>query len=704
MPMIPLMGQNTVPDGDAALLAAFSEQAYTALSQKFPALMDKVATFKVLESDLATNKAFGVFIIIINGNALYIPVIMGENALKPMMLFYFRKKDQFLPLSTEWIRRVTSETPTSIGQPAHVPVTAEGDFNLSNIFRAPGLLGRFSYASAVDILEKAPNGVKLAFEHLLKSNDSLLEKAYNVYGPDGLARALRLVKEAAAEDAGVHVFTDFVGDDFVETFGQQKTAAFNALQENGFAVKDNRKGLRNRLIKVSSASYTAIREPGFYEVATNKGTRKIVYAIPKGFSNGSVPSLRRYVAPGTGASAEKYNSGMYYVTDGGVYITSEKDVLGKHVEDGASEAFVRKMRSGDTPRIGAFGVFAYRKDNNSVVFSPPINIRSITESDGVKTYTSNSETIVLDPKVPVATFKKNKASHVTQAPPSAIFIELGEQDWSTILASDPAEFMRIFDKKVVTPIKVASHNGMYSINGGVSVPLGAAVEELLSRYNLGHSDVNYIKCAADAGVFRGLVAKRSKKASIFDGVPEGQPVDVDPTQYMPFEDPGMLAEQQMPVGGADMGMGGQEEMPTDGAEMGMAEEQPMPEEMDPYAMPQAPQAPVSYLDDVTLMPGMDSLVANMSMNDPGLLDAAVVTSLAKVPVMRDLVMSYVPNLRSTLDNLGRLLLAVWINENKVRESAGSLTYSSIEDNLVNAFNTLGTALLRLYDTESQLGM
>jgi len=76
-------------------------------------------------------------------------------------------------------------------------------------------------------------------------------------------------------------------------------------------------------------------------------------------------------------------------------------------------------------------------------------------------------------------------------------------------------------------------------------------------------------------------------------------------------------------------------------------------------------------------------------------DAAAVASLAQTPMMKDLVSQYIPNLEKAIDNLGRVILTLWMQESELKQEIGEDTFSNLEDNLRITFKNLGDSVLKL---------
>jgi len=84
--------------------------------------------------------------------------------------------------------------------------------------------------------------------------------------------------------------------------------------------------------------------------------------------------------------------------------------------------------------------------------------------------------------------------------------------------------------------------------------------------------------------------------------------------------------------------------------------------------------------------------------DQGMFDTAAVGMLATTPILQDIVASYVPNLEKAIDNIGRILLSLWIKEDNLKENIGDDQYIKLEDNLRKLFKSLGDTTLELKQT------
>jgi len=83
------------------------------------------------------------------------------------------------------------------------------------------------------------------------------------------------------------------------------------------------------------------------------------------------------------------------------------------------------------------------------------------------------------------------------------------------------------------------------------------------------------------------------------------------------------------------------------------------------------------------------------LQDQGVFDTASIATLAAAPILQDLVATYIPNLEKSLDNLGRILLTLWMQEADVKESIGDEAFISLEEKLRHVFKGLGEVILEV---------
>jgi hypothetical protein len=134
---------------------------------------------------------------------------------------------------------------------------------------------------------------------------------------------------------------------------------------------------------------------------------------------------------------------------------------------------------------------------------------------------------------------------------------------------------------------------------------------------------------------------------------------------------------------------GAEQSPAQAAQM-LAPQQPPPPEPPPQ-----PMMPEGNVSPEMIAQQINPELAEQAgeLNDQGVFDTAAIATLAAAPVLQDIVASYIPNMEKCLDNLGRVLLTLWMKEPETKETIGDEAFSAMEDKLRTVFKNLGETII-----------
>lgn len=117
----------------------------------------------------------------------------------------------------------------------------------------------------------------------------------------------------------------------------------------------------------------------------------------------------------------------------------------------------------------------------------------------------------------------------------------------------------------------------------------------------------------------------------------------------------------------------------------------------PEAMPTPMMDAEGQISPETIADQINPSMVNMvdQFNDQNMFDTAAIAMLATAPVLQDIISAYVPNLEKAIDNLGRILLTLWMKEEETKEAIGDENYIDLEDRLRNVFKNMGEVVLSL---------
>ncbi len=117
---------------------------------------------------------------------------------------------------------------------------------------------------------------------------------------------------------------------------------------------------------------------------------------------------------------------------------------------------------------------------------------------------------------------------------------------------------------------------------------------------------------------------------------------------------------------------------------------PPPEEEPP--MPVMPEEPESA-EQISQQINPQMVDSAEELQNSEVFDTAAVGMLASVPSLQQIVSTYIPNMEHCLDNLGRVLLSMWLTETETRDSLGDQTFIDLENRIRTVFRELGTVIL-----------
>jgi len=87
--------------------------------------------------------------------------------------------------------------------------------------------------------------------------------------------------------------------------------------------------------------------------------------------------------------------------------------------------------------------------------------------------------------------------------------------------------------------------------------------------------------------------------------------------------------------------------------------------------------------------------AAAGLDSQEVFDAASVAALLKAPELTEIAANYMPAIEKALDNVGRILLSVQMNEGVLTERMGIGEYTKLEANLKQVLTGLGSLIMGL---------
>jgi hypothetical protein len=535
-PRTQMMGAQPSGDDETRMFEdGFSQMAYSVLVAKFPDLMPQVITFKVLDTDVDAGAGVGAFVIQHNDDVVYIPVVMADNQLKPLDMFYHKNLNVFLPLSNDWLDEVAQLSLDEMGEAVAPPKTLRRDVDIRNMV-IPPTTGRYAYAAAKvpfsedqvpgDLLQMirhsqektaqvepvlpkflaaAPDQIKVAFNRILRNNKKLAAQATQLYGLDKLAEALKVSSATSPKGGALYVVDkDTPESEFKAIFGDRAAEAFQGVLLKGYDHKESRGGLRSAVQVQKPMELHTPSESGFYEVYTADGDVKPAFVLhnPRCITGHDEPE-GRHGKRHDGLRFGEHNKSFIVVMNSGQWVRCH-ELIGKLLDNHGSgegddnlksDVFNKLMMGdkGDTPTAGSRGIFVQKK-GKAFIGTEPVRVGSVsTDADGVRRIKTDGYprcVLVTDKKAAKAGMHQPKGSDVMYIPPDARFIKLDDMDsYKTKLLKSGSEVGRWFYDKFDSmgagsfTVKNAGA-GLTSINGEPGMPPVEAMKTAALRFKI----------------------------------------------------------------------------------------------------------------------------------------------------------------------------------------------------------------------------
>ena len=636
----------------------FSEKAHAILGAKSPELSNSIATFKVVDSDLDSDTASGIFVCIVGDLELHVPVVLSAGSVQSPEVFYSQRSGKFLPLTSRYLKFAQKSSETDMGSPvSKKEVEGLGTPSLAGITSPPQSMGKFSSFDLPEIAAAVDDSSRVKVAEYLSNNLSVLKKLVANHGKDIVTS---LSKRASAKEASRSPETEYVildSDsplaDFRKEYGSRSKLAYMEALNSGYTAIDFRKNA-SELIQDNVSSSISVVEPGatgLYKLLKNDGkhVKSLVIVSPKNIGR---------------STRTKY----LCILENGDYILCDK-ITAIQTSEGLGEGTALETRLSNLGNQYRAGKATFIKVNDGLVVNGtmPEKLVGFTTSNGSPLTCRIADTDLsisfLDSSGSFSSPTRSSGSDMAYMPKSykPLYLKAEVSVEGFITQADAlrrviSEGMSKASKGTVT-VKKSSEG--YVIDGKFAPNEKEAVHKLAS---LG---VSVVSAKKELSSMRNSLTSQkfymvprsnlTKLGSIFGPSPSQAPSGQIPAQQAPLP-PGMM--------GPPPGMMGPGGVPPEQAQMmEMAAETGNPEVL-------------------------DTALAAVLINDSG---------------MEDLLTDYAPKLLSGLDSLCRIFLTMQINFVTISEQVGPEEYTKFTKKLSKTIKSMGDLVLDLIEGKSISG-
>ena len=737
---------------------SFAEMALTSLKSKAPALVDYMMGFQLVDRSDDDTRAAGFFGFKVGPAWVYVPSIFASGEVKGQEMMYIKDQDLILPLEDGWVDYLIQRRPFVLGEGSERDVSQQGIAgpDLRRLRTPPsktaadagtGLhvygvdtvatwaadgMGMFlektaSVPSLPDFL--AARGMTDSYIQLMRKNQKVAQATLKFYTVADLLEAQTKVAEVlpavAASSKGKKPAVRILDLDTVNA--DRSEMAFlsdeekKRLMTGQVLVDDSRSpdGVRRSYGIELTKTLSNPVEPGLYDVLNAGGDfTKMLVLIPCPVGGGGTRDLRLMIEPESGDYRLEWKTNIWVSNQ---YDNDELDEVlsstGSAVSDTPSASdewdaprYVVVDAKGDR----ALGPFQVRKtisqsDTSVQWLVEPVkpevsSLSAITEErfrqdgcrppfegplfseEGEIDLKDNGEHQYTSPcaygtllQIVISDKKLTKLVHgrgMTMVPRGAGFrlVKLGEH-MSGVRAPGVQADLHMRIGKFAEVVKLYSDGlqlNIVSDDIDTTIPVTSqkrAYEVLMRDLGLGASDAEeMLKTASErthkANRYYVFTPEAEKTAAPFDQV--GQ-TGIDPWLGVPIQDSddGSFIDQ----------------LPEHQAQTDDQAYRHQPGENDAFEQ--------YYKDDMARM----EQAAETGQKD--VFDAGALGSLINTQNVGDEIDSYVPNLISAVDKLGRTLFLIYWHSDEIQERYGQQEVKNLEDNVKSVFSLLGETVLDL---------
>ncbi len=94
----------------------------------------------------------------------------------------------------------------------------------------------------------------------------------------------------------------------------------------------------------------------------------------------------------------------------------------------------------------------------------------------------------------------------------------------------------------------------------------------------------------------------------------------------------------------------------------------------------------------------DAAGVSEKLKDPSAFEATAIGAMAADSNLQSSIADYMPTLEEAVDNLGRILFTLWLEEAKLREEMGEEDFADLETQLLTVFKNMGDLILKINRT------
>ena len=620
----------------------FSELALQKLIQLFPELANYIVTFKDITEDTGGEEnsdiMVGVFILQFGTGFCYIPVIAKGEIIQPIDSIYSATDKVFSPLISQTIKQLISQTGMEMGKRTRIPNTITHNPSVYEMVTPPRT-GKFVYASTsrlVDFLSLTPDFVKQALLSKFSSDKTIYSAMHKLFGLENILQALKPQGSTPlpTQETPMQVITEGNG------LGEQ---AIQSILSKGYAVEGDNPV--NRLA-ISSSDYQNLNsfrilgsvDAGFdYKIPMKTGEVRAGF-LPK--KSCLVPEFAKLLQPYSfnNSHGERKDTNPVFVIyeDGSYSFTGSTVAIGEGSNENKVLTEFFSFSKPKTPKDLAYG-------EKFAMFSPDLELLGVYSAD---------EVVLTPDGVSV------RASDITPGMHYHTVRITAYHNCTTINGSENHSLFVPYNTLVVTLGKNVSGDLEESINTAQKRLELGSLSMLSSKVDLGYDGIEFnyngTPVPSEAGVMRILVVDEgiapNRAENFVKQAKEEKHINLYMSKRADFE---------------------------------------------PGEIPQFGDAPPPQYNPLDLQGFEGRVTPALQTEDPDTIESTIISELLQVTNMQEYAREYLPDIKNTIDKIGRILFLARLNVEKLATTHSAEEISTFVANLRNVYRLLGNNYIKL---------
>lgn len=615
---------------------SFTSQATERLNQQAPELGKAVLAFKDLTDELPDDSGIqvGLFIIKIGVKYMYIPVIAKAETIQPIDSMFCAETKKFIPLTKKSVRWII-ESNTSLGSASKIPDGVARDPNLYDAI-VPPKTGKYTYASEGRIsgfLEMLPNHIKQAMLDTICKDIEVQNSINKVMDFNDV-----FMGPLNRETPEYNIPTKDIPVVEVLTGGKDLTdSEVQDILNKGYAVR-NSPVVGSLAIESSGANtWTKVSTmlPGTaYSSIRKDGTPVTLVSLPK-VPSANVPEAEAY----------RDSSALIVSTDGGVY-TDPNMVIMQQEQDFDAAVNELSLKSRNISLLSP----TLSRDKLALIcagdkYIGPVDVITVDKAGGwVTAYVDdNSTPRVIRVHQNVRTPFNQVGNQITLGP-DATFIEVDKapKEIETDINTAEMKYDLLGSKILPVHVNIIHRDDEYAVDGKLVGGKAKMIEHMLTSWGL---DIATAESFLDS-------AKRKSSTMIKMAAARG-------------------GIRKSPGGGSRLS-----EIPEVG-------EKP------------TPTVQITGDSRQRMMGMSDSINRAAEVNDREVMEATIISQILQNPDMHGSISEYLPDIKDAVDRLGRTLLLMRINTQKLAKTIESEALNNLLTSTRNSYRILGETYVEL---------